>query len=206
MVKPTIIPIFPTLIHGLELDHFQDEKQNLLDFVYSEREKDPTGIELSNQGGGWHSNNEYHFFENYLNDFVTAALKDYFSNTDIFVSKFEFSIIGLWMNINPPGASNKAHMHPGSHFSGVFWIKLPKDSGSITFQNDTSFKCFNEFLVYNTTFKKDTILYQNYALFPGEGAMVLFPSSLYHCVEPNKSNEDRISVSFNVEVGGILPS
>ena len=68
------------------------------------------------------------------------------------------------------------------------------------------FKCFNEFLVYNTTFKKDTILYQNYALFPGEGAMVLFPSSLYHCVEPNKSNEDRISVSFNVEVGGILPS
>ena len=129
-----------------------------------------------------------------------------FSNSDIFVSRFEFALIGLWMNINPPGAFNKAHMHPGSHYSGVFWVKLPKDSGSITFQNDSSFKCFNELLIYNSKFKEDTIIYQNYSLFPGEGAMVLFPSSLYHCVEENKSDEDRISISFNVELGGILPS
>ena len=207
MAKPVIIPIFPTLIHGVEIENFKDEQQNLIDFVYGEQKKDPKGIELSNHGcGGWHSNNEYHFSENYLSDFIMKSLKDYFSNSDIFVSRFEFSLIGLWMNINPPGAFNKAHMHPGSHYSGVFWVKLPKDSGSITFQNDSSFKCFNELLIYNSKFKEDTIIYQNYSLFPGEGAMVLFPSSLYHCVEENKSDEDRISISFNVELGGILPS
>ncbi len=202
----TIIPIFPTLIHGIELENFKDEQQNLIDFVYGEQKKDPKGIKLSNYAGGWHSDNEYHFSENYLSDLIMKSLKNYFSNTDVFVSKFEFRLIGLWMNINPPGAANKAHMHPGSHLSGVLWVKLPEKSGAITFQNESAFKCFNELILYNSQFKEDTILFQNYSLFPGEGAMVLFPSSLYHYVETNESDEDRISVSFNIELGGILPS
>ncbi len=30
-----------------------------------------------------------------------------------------------------------------------------------------------------------------------EGRIIMFPSWLWHCVEPNESNDIRISVSFN---------
>ena len=32
---------------------------------------------------------------------------------------------------------------------------------------------------------------------PLEGRILMFPSWLWHCVQPNKSNDIRISVSFN---------
>ena len=32
---------------------------------------------------------------------------------------------------------------------------------------------------------------------PLEGRIIIFPSWLWHCVQPNKSNDIRISVSFN---------
>ena len=33
---------------------------------------------------------------------------------------------------------------------------------------------------------------------PVEGQLWIFPSSLSHCVAPNRTDEDRISVSFNI--------
>ena len=35
---------------------------------------------------------------------------------------------------------------------------------------------------------------------PTEGRMIVFPSYLYHYVQENKSNQDRISVSFNIRL------
>ena len=35
---------------------------------------------------------------------------------------------------------------------------------------------------------------------PVEGMMMMFPSDLLHGVEENKSNKDRISLSFNILV------
>jgi ectoine hydroxylase-related dioxygenase (phytanoyl-CoA dioxygenase family) len=33
---------------------------------------------------------------------------------------------------------------------------------------------------------------------PEEGSLIIFPSYLPHSVEPNKHDEERISISFNV--------
>ena len=35
---------------------------------------------------------------------------------------------------------------------------------------------------------------------PTEGKIIVFPSHLNHLVQENKSNEDRISVSFNIRL------
>ena len=37
-------------------------------------------------------------------------------------------------------------------------------------------------------------------MYPKEGSMLVFPAYLDHKVEPNKSDEDRISISFNIEI------
>jgi len=40
-------------------------------------------------------------------------------------------------------------------------------------------------------------LWREINLEPKEGRIIIFPFYLWHCVEPNKSNDVRISVSFN---------
>ena len=37
----------------------------------------------------------------------------------------------MWANINPPGGMNRAHQHPNSLWSGVYYIKAPKNSGHL---------------------------------------------------------------------------
>ena len=52
---------------------------------------------------------------------------------------------------------------------------------------------------YTDKFKEDTNYYHNYSLPATEGSLLLFPSHLQHKVEENKSDEDRISISFNLK-------
>ena len=197
----TIIPAFPTVFHGIDIDDFEEVKDKLIDFVYDEYRKDPDGIDRSNEDG-WHSNNDFHFHENILRDFIIGNLNKYFSSSnDIFLDNFQYKLTGLWMNINGNGGYNNSHIHPDSHLSGVFWLQLPQNSGGIVFQNASYFNRFKEIGIYNEGFIKQMILYPEYKLFPGSGKIILFPSSLYHCVQQNKSDEDRISVSFNLEFG-----
>ena len=37
----------------------------------------------------------------------------------------------MWANINYPGSYNKQHIHPNSQWSGVYYVKVPKNSGSL---------------------------------------------------------------------------
>ena len=43
--------LFPTVIHELKVDNFRSIKEDLVKFVYEEREKDPRGLRFSNMGG-----------------------------------------------------------------------------------------------------------------------------------------------------------
>jgi uncharacterized protein (TIGR02466 family) len=37
----------------------------------------------------------------------------------------------MWANINPPGGFNRAHIHPNSLWSGVYYVKTPKNCGHL---------------------------------------------------------------------------
>ena len=52
--------------------------------------------------------------------------------------------------------------------------------------------------IYSDDFQKEHSSYTSYHFNPTEGCIILFPSHLLHHVNPNKSNEDRISVAFNM--------
>ena len=103
-----------------------------------------------------------------------------------------------WININGPGAYNIPHTHPNSHLSGVMWIKVPKDSGNIVFDNPSGHQAYTEINSYTQEFKDQFFIHHCYWLPPIEGRMIIFPSHLQHGVNENNSNDDRISVSFNI--------
>ena len=144
-----IHPLFPTIVHQFEIEDFDNIKDDLLEYVYGERENDPKGIWRSNSGGGWHSQNNYHEFENVLNRVLQKNLERYFLNQDIFKSSVDPHIVGLWININGKGHSNKLHHHPIADLSGVFWIKTPIDCGKIEFSSPHDFVQGKELKISN---------------------------------------------------------
>jgi uncharacterized protein (TIGR02466 family) len=44
----------------------------------------------------------------------------------------------MWANINPPGGYNRPHMHPNSLWSGVYYIKTPKNCGHLKLEDPRS--------------------------------------------------------------------
>jgi uncharacterized protein (TIGR02466 family) len=103
-----------------------------------------------------------------------------------------------WININPPGASNKIHFHANCHFSGIYYISLkPPECGSIFFRDP---RVASRMLTYPTTqpteFTSDEV-----RMDPEAGRMYVFPGWLEHGVEENRSDQDRVSIAFNVVAG-----
>jgi len=101
--------------------------------------------------------------------------------------------IGGWANVNSKGHSNIVHNHPACVWSGVYYARAVKDSGSVAFLDprhganmlDTGNELFDLFA--------GNIHY----IEPKEGMVVIFPSWVHHFVTPNKTDQDRISIAFN---------
>ena len=144
---------------------------------------------------GWHSTTDMHKIP------VFKPLVDELFKMQIEMYREEFlsrePIIGnMWANINPPGGYNRPHIHPNSHFSGVYYIKAPQNSGEIVF-NDPRSGAHMIMPERVKDIKPPSHLWREVRVIPLEGRMLMFPSWLWHCVEPNESNDIRISVSFN---------
>lgn len=106
--------------------------------------------------------------------------------------------IETWLNLNLPDTHHGRHEHFGCFMGGVLWLSAPDKSGdfnifdpiSVRSQNTTQYMfARNNNTPYNTSV---------YTVIPQVGKMIMFPSWLQHQVESNESNEDRISIAFNV--------
>ena len=186
--------LFPSSIHRLGIDNFDDYKDQLIKETYKERDEDPVGRSVSNIGG-WQSN------QTHIIDCKSETLKNIIMSS---VSKLPMSgnlscTIEGWKNINEPGNFNVPHCHPISDLSGVLWIKAPKNSGNIVFESPEIFNRYKELDSYSDEFRYDSNVYMTYYFTPKEGNILIFPSNLQHEVKENKSNEDRISYSFNIK-------
>ena len=101
----------------------------------------------------------------------------------------------MWSNINPPGGMNRAHQHPNSLRSGVYYIKAPKNCGNLKIDDPRSVACMSR--PRQKDGEKPARLFRETHYEPIAGRCIMFPSWLMHCVDPNESNDIRISVSFN---------
>ena len=108
--------------------------------------------------------------------------------------------MSAWVNINPPEAFNLKHNHPTSDLSGVLWLKCQKDCGNIVFESPRSFATHREIDSYTEDFKKNNNYFHSFHFNPVAGRLIVFPSHLEHHVDFNESQEERISVSFNIRL------
>jgi uncharacterized protein (TIGR02466 family) len=184
--------IFKQSIYSFKLNLNLEEINNFcLDF-----EKNNEGRIVSNLGGFQSNNLDF-------NTPIVNKISSLILNNVNYVSKKYFKlnrslgISNIWFNINRYKDYNSKHTHPKSLLSGVFYSKVPDNSGSIRFFNSESAEIFfadvdmMEFTKYNSS---------SYLLKPEVSFLHIFPSFLNHSVEPNLSNQERISFSFNTMI------
>ena len=180
---------FPTLVYGKDVQ--LNNNQLAQDIVnWSNQDK---GVSKTNVKG-WHSTTDMHTKPEY-SQLITELMrmqKEIYDNEHI----DRHAVLGnMWANINPPGGSNRAHQHPNSLWSGVYYIKAPKNSGHLKIDDPRSVACMSR--PRQKDGKKPLRLFRETHYEPKAGRLIMFPSWLMHCVDPNESNDIRISVSFN---------
>lgn len=106
---------------------------------------------------------------------------------------YEVVIDDSWLNIVKPGQFQEYHIHGNCHFSGCFYIDIPKDSGDFVVRNPTR-------VVYFPDLDDDAGLAEEEATTPKAGDLVLFPSWLDHRVAQNLSEKWRFSLAFNARM------
>ena len=183
--------LFPTPVYIADIEH-PTLNQNLEKDIIAWSKEDK-GIKRTNVKG-WHSTTNMHERP----EFKKLVNMLYACQKTIYEQEYYESepVLGnMWANINPPGGMNRAHQHPNSLWSGVYWIKTPKNCGQLKIDDPRSVACMTRPRQKDT--KKPDRLWRETHYEPVAGRCIMFPSWLMHCVDPNESNDIRISVSFN---------
>ena len=181
---------FPTLIYGkdIKIDNRLFEKE-----IIEWSKKDP-GVQKTNRKG-WHSTTEMHkipVFKPLVNEILVTM-------NEIWEKEWldRVPVLGnMWANINPPGAYNAPHIHPNSLFSGVYYVKAPKNSGRLVCNDPRAGVQLN--MPVRKEGQPPKELWRDCTLEPKEGRLIIFPFYPWHNVESNLSEDVRISVSFNI--------
>ena len=197
-ISYSIDNIFPVPIHTISIDNFSQLQSQIIELVYQEKNKNQ-GRTASNVGG--YQSTPFSLRER--NDVLSQTLSNIITNLPCFRKSIKFDI-SAWVNINKSGDSNQNHNHPATNLAGVLWIKIPNNSGNIKLLSPYNFTGYGELLSYTDEFQKQTNCYYDYIYEPREGSMIIFPAHLIHKVEENKSNDDRISISFNIDLHNFL--
>ena len=194
-VEYDVVKMFSVPLHTMYIKDFDKKKEELIDYVYNLKSKQ-SGRNATNRGG-WQSS----VFLVKGGDVLQDLILNLVSNIPSFRTDRRIETkCQAWVNINSPSSYNIKHCHPCSDLAGVLWIKVPENSGAISFYSPYAFTSYEEINSYKNNFKEELNYYHNYTFVPKEGLLVLFPSHLEHDVAVNESNEDRISASFNLKL------
>ena len=187
-----VLPIFPTLVWKVQLTSGAQETVNrkILETLRILR---PSGADFVSSEG-WQSNKDLHKLDefrelaSYINDTARTILQFLKIGYDA------IEITGCWANINPAGASHRSHNHPNNYLSGVYYVQTRAGGDTINLhdprvQTGIIRPPVTELTEENT----DQIVIK-----VSNGTLLIFPAYLQHSVDPNRSGEERISISFNM--------
>ena len=102
----------------------------------------------------------------------------------------------MWAIINKKDDFNVVHTHPNSLLSAAYYVKAPNNCGRFQIEDLNIVKRHASPLIAN-----QNELNMNVAgLEVTEGDLLIFPGYLPHKVARNETDDDRIVISFNVDI------
>ena len=180
---------FPTVVYAKDVQ--LDNNQLTRDIVnWSKQDK---GMSRTNING-WHSTTDMGTKPEYQ-QLVTELLrmqKEIYDHEHI----ARHAVLGnMWANINPPRGMNMPHLHPNALFSGVYYVKVPINSGRLKLIEPRPGA--HVLMPAKKQGNPGIDFWRDVHIEPIVGRIIMFPAWLWHSVGENKSNDIRISVSFN---------
>ena len=183
--------IFPTKVYIDFLDKviFDKVKEGVLAYI----NQDSSKFKDSWQGNtltdfpatGFKSKELKDFILRSANNYMTGAAQDNPEN-------FELKISNIWINLNDNNTFQEEHIHlnpPIVHFSGIFYIEEPEQSGELVLITPNKHEMY-------MPYSHDDQIFQT--IKPKESMIIIFPSYLAHKVNQNKGSKRRICISFNL--------
>jgi uncharacterized protein (TIGR02466 family) len=190
--SPHPLRMFPTFVWKSELlpEIHQSLNRRIITTLNELRRSVPALV----PGQAWQSNQALHRLDEFrpLVACVMEAAEAALGYLKIDDDAIE--ITGCWANVNAPGAGHRMHSHPNNFLSGVYYVKTQAGADTVNFhdprvQTDIMRPPVTELTADNT----DQVVVK-----VSNGTLLVFPSWLQHSVDANRSDAERISVSFNI--------
>lgn len=207
------IPIFYDLYWK---ENFPNEIKQLKQSCIDIMQNDITGGRRVSNVGGYQSWDNVHTDLRFqqLVKIIEIQYKQFHSELEL-VDQVEFCINNMWVNVNFPGCHNKLHRHvnppsidriaSSSILSGTFYVDVSDNSGDLIFhagREDYGLMTHEASIVRipEIFFKNYKNLHTRpiYKVKPKSGDLLIWFADVIHGVEQNKSERDRISISFNL--------
>ena len=160
------------------------------------------GGERNPSVGGWQSNQDYHkcagkrgqVMLNRVAELVKHATQQIHATYRHEEDHTEWSI-AMWSNVYGPGYYHRNHCHPGSTWSGIYFVDPGNPDPTNT--HGGAVALINPNLGAPMSFYRAAIP-MRYIIHPEPGLMVVWPSYVLQMVHPYTGRRPRITVSFNV--------
>ena len=195
MTSIDLVRAFPVPILSTMHEYYHMFRDDLIAHIYETRDKEES-VQKSNNGG-WQSppTKLPEKFIEHIFGCATEILEQ------LLTEEYTCQAGNMWYNINPPGTSNDRHTHPGCDLAGIFYVKVPDgDVGELEFENPSNYPQFNLLMSMDDKLKEEHRMSHSLWFKPKEGALVIFPSHILHRVMTNNTNEDRISIAWNMRI------
>ena len=175
--------------------------------VKAEQQSDPQGTEVSNRGGRQsrmqlNAHPAFQVLVKHILQHASAACQDW----GVDFQGYPPVLNTLWASVNGPRDYNQTHHHWGfpipnfNVLSGAFYVRCSPESGAIRFIDERPSTKYVTCYSLPALGPASRLLGEYFTINPLPGDLLMFPAWLDHKVAPNESEQDRISLSFNVSI------
>lgn len=194
--------LFVTRLYRAELDELSPLNDEMAACCLSAAEDDAAGQKWSDKHG-------YTGYTSYasLDDLawrfpVVKTLKTHLDrHAKAFAKVQEWDLGGrkleldsLWINVLDPGGFHGSHIHPNSVISGTYYVRVPPEASVLKFEDP---RLPLMMAAPPRKAKADRQVQPTITMAPRTGTLMMWESWLRHEVALNRSDEERISLSFN---------
>ena len=209
IAQPRIEAAFPTWILRVDYPFAGTSLKEIAQLAYDTQKSDPAGNEWSigNYGLGYTSYGSQIEIGKCpviatLAAFFLAQAENYARHISVDLSMVSLAMGKIWLNINPKHSYHGEHMHSDAFISGVYYIQTPHASGNTLFRDPRAATAFCRLPFAENTPRNANAITVN----PRPGLLIMFPGWLTHSVEQNHSDDDRISLAFNIKLEDLKTS
>ena len=199
MNNPEVLLYFPEPVLRYKFEDYKNFNLNLKRYIYELQKENPS-VQIRSNRGGWHSPNFKLTDKNSIQNKFVLELQKYilrsFQTLGWKTENKKMVISAMWAIINKKNDFNVLHSHPNAFLSAAYYVSAPENCGKFIIEHLNMAK--RNF--YPEVLQDNSLNAQVVGLEVNEGDLLIFPGYLLHKVGMNESDQDRVVISFNVEI------